>query len=226
MQDNSSKQILLSVLGVAILIVAVVGVSFAVFTYQLAGQKENTITTGTITMNYTEGQKGISITNAMPVSDDVGKTITNTAGADDTGSDLAGGAGHLEAGASGVFDFNVNATINGSVTIKYDIMAVKKGESTLEDQYAKLYLQKSDAATMASPSDAQVPITYDKLSEASSAATDAGKGLQNAKLLHTDTFTASATHYYRLRMWVDNSYKVDKTARTFTVTVNVYGQAV
>ena len=79
---------------------------------------------------------------------------------------------------------------------------------------------------MASPSDAQVPITYDKLSEASSAATDAGKGLQNAKLLHTDTFTASATHYYRLRMWVDNSYKVDITARTFTVTVNVYGQAV
>ena len=216
MQDNSSKQILLSVLGVAILVVAVVGVSFAAFTYAGVGKKENTITTGTITMNYTEGQKGISITNAMPVSDDVGKTIT----AEDPKS------GSITEGGAGVFDFNVNATINGSVTIKYDIMAVKKGESTLEDQYAKLYLQKSDAATMASPSDAQVPITYDKLSEASSAATDAGKGLQNAKLLHTDTFTASATHYYRLRMWVDNSYKVDKTARTFTVTVNVYGQAV
>ena len=33
MKDNNSKQVLLSVLGVAILVVAVVGVSFAAFSY-------------------------------------------------------------------------------------------------------------------------------------------------------------------------------------------------
>ena len=37
--NNSSKQILLSVLGVAILVVAVVGISFAAFSYSKTGGK-------------------------------------------------------------------------------------------------------------------------------------------------------------------------------------------
>ena len=39
MEKDSSKKILLSVLGVAILIVAVVGVSFAAFTFSRTGEK-------------------------------------------------------------------------------------------------------------------------------------------------------------------------------------------
>ncbi len=226
MRDNSSKQILLSILGVAILIVAVIGVSFAAFTYAGVGKKENTITTGSITMNYTEGAKGISITNAMPVSDAVGKAITNTAGAADTGSDLAGGAGHLEAGASGVFDFNVNAKINGSVTIKYDIMVVKKSSSTLGDAYAKLYLEKSTTSATTGYSQSTAPTAYGSLPAYTTATTNAGKALTTGKVLHSDTFTTGTTHYYRLRMWVADTYTVTGTAQTFTVTVNVYGQAV
>ena len=37
MNGNSSKQVLLSVLGIAILVVAVVGVSFAFFSYTKTG---------------------------------------------------------------------------------------------------------------------------------------------------------------------------------------------
>ena len=44
MKDNNSKQVLLSVLGVAILVVAVVGVSFAAFSYSQAGEKVKDIT--------------------------------------------------------------------------------------------------------------------------------------------------------------------------------------
>ena len=46
--SNSSKQILLSVIGVAILVVAVVGVSFAFFSYTKTGSQTNTIQTGQI----------------------------------------------------------------------------------------------------------------------------------------------------------------------------------
>ena len=46
-QSNSSKQVLLSVIGVAILVVAVVGVSFAFFNYTRTGQ-QNTVRTGQI----------------------------------------------------------------------------------------------------------------------------------------------------------------------------------
>ena len=64
-QSNSSKQILLSVIGVAILVVAVVGVSFAFFNYTRTGAA-NTIKTGTIVFetNYT----GMNVSNLFPVA--------------------------------------------------------------------------------------------------------------------------------------------------------------
>ena len=40
MKENNSKQVLLSVLGVAILVVAVVGVSFAAFSYSKKQEKK------------------------------------------------------------------------------------------------------------------------------------------------------------------------------------------
>ena len=63
--SNSSKQVLLSVIGVAILVVAVVGVSFAFFNYTRTGTA-NTVRTGTITFNSTNS--AISITNVFPIA--------------------------------------------------------------------------------------------------------------------------------------------------------------
>ena len=116
MKDNNSKQVLLSVLGVAILVVAVVGVSFAAFSYSKTGEKVNTITTGTITMSYTDVTNGINIQNAMPMSDEQGKTLT---------------------GENNVFDFNVSATISGSGTTqtKSSSISATTGSPNTEDDY-------------------------------------------------------------------------------------------
>lgn len=59
-QSEQSQKILLSVIGVAILVVAVVGVSFAFFTYTRIGNP------GTIKFNSTQSQNSIS--NVFPVS--------------------------------------------------------------------------------------------------------------------------------------------------------------
>ncbi len=66
--DNSrqSKQILLSVIGVAILVVAVVGVSFAFFNYTRTGVA-NTVSTGKIKF-VSEQSGGISISNVFPLT--------------------------------------------------------------------------------------------------------------------------------------------------------------
>ncbi len=64
-QSNQSKQVLLSVIGVAILVVAVVGVSFAFFNYTRTGSA-NTVTTGTIKFNSTQSQ--LNVTNVFPVA--------------------------------------------------------------------------------------------------------------------------------------------------------------
>ena len=62
--SNSSKQVLLSVIGVAILVVAVVGVSFAFFNYTRTGTP-NTIKTGTIMFDST--QSTITVNNVFPI---------------------------------------------------------------------------------------------------------------------------------------------------------------
>ena len=77
--DNSkqSKQVLLSVIGVAILVVAVVGVSFAFFNYTRTGQ-ENTVSTGKIKFVSTQN-KGVALTNVFPLNAD--QLATDAAGA-------------------------------------------------------------------------------------------------------------------------------------------------
>ena len=68
MNENSSKQVLLSVIGIAVLVVAVVGVSFAFFTYSKGGTKNNTLTTGSIFFDFTDGN-AINLTNQFPMAD-------------------------------------------------------------------------------------------------------------------------------------------------------------
>lgn len=74
-QSNQSKKVLLSVIGVAILVVAVVGVSFAFFNYTRTGAP-NSLSTGTIYF-VTEESGSIEITNFFPTSY-TGTTVTNS----------------------------------------------------------------------------------------------------------------------------------------------------
>lgn len=233
--NNQSTQIIATVLAIAILIVAVVGISFAAFTYTGTGTKENIVTTGSITMTYSEPNPAIGIENAMPISDEVGKAFTSN----DLNSsvDTTGKAGSISNNAAGVFDFTVNAQITGSATISYDIVGFKESGSTLDNTAAKIYLEKSTTGSTGG---------YTAVSEATSASkvvtftegtndgyTAAGKAAHTsstpAMLLHKDTITGNnTTHYYRLRMWVANDYDMSgttgATAKTFKVRINVYGE--
>ena len=63
MNNNASKNVTLSIIGVALLVVAVVGVSFAFFSY-VGGKTDNTVQTGTIVFNSTA--EGMVLTNEFP----------------------------------------------------------------------------------------------------------------------------------------------------------------
>ena len=197
--NNNSKQVLLSVLGVAILVVAVVGVSFAAFSYSKTGEKVNTITTGTITMSYSETTNGINLTNALPMTDGVGKALQDE---------------------DQYFDFTVNATIAGNTTINYAITATKEADSTLPESGVKLYLtnmdEDADSQIMAPTKFNAIPKTTS--GEVSSAPADQAE-------LYNGTFNSTDSHDYRLRMWVADDYVVTGTSQTFKVRVNVYGAA-
>ena len=203
--NNNSKQVLLSVLGVAILVVAVVGVSFAAFSYQGIGVRENTITTGTISMNYSEPENGIHLTEALPMTDDQGKKLT---------------------GQNNTFDFTITATISGKATINYAIVAVpdagNRGTAVTNDT-VKVYLTDQEDTATGNTTDPTI------LSELASSDTASSAGVPSSLggyVLKTGTYSSTATgDDYRLRMWIADTATAPESKETYTLRVNVYGQA-
>lgn len=77
MNNNSNKKVILSVIGIAILIVGVLGVSFAYFSYVRTGSSNNLITTGDLSFAFEDGDT-INLTNHFPISTDAGIALTGT----------------------------------------------------------------------------------------------------------------------------------------------------
>ncbi len=218
--NNSSKQILLSVLGVAILVVAVVGISFAAFSYSRAGENPNTITTGTITMNYSEDTNGIKLENALPMTDPAGKVLADE---------------------NQYFDFTVSSTMSGTATINYAVTAVKTGDSTLPDTGVKVYLTKrsDNTSSMTETAVSSYPTKVSALDKVDATVKANTGAIEGEYLLDQGTFTANnestaktQSVYYRLRMWVADDYAETNngvsgqiTQKTYTLKVNVYGTA-
>ena len=208
--NNNSKQVLLSVLGVAILVVAVVGVSFAAFSYSQTGSNVNQITTGTISMNYNQSKPTINIKNALPMTDEEGMAQT---------------------GANNVFDFSVSATIAGDATINYAVTATPDSVSGLTAGDVKVYLTDgaSDDETAVGTT-ASGPKLVSALTTASSISSSTGAP-SSEYVLDNGTFTGNgSTKNYRLRMWVDENYAGDADTgiaggQSYGLRVNVYGRA-
>lgn len=118
---ENKKTLLFSVLGVILLLVVVIGVSYAMYTFSAQGSKVNQITTGTISVSYEETST-ISLTNAYPSTDATGSAVT--------GHDLV---------------FTVTGSITGSTSVKYDLaLANITPGVTLTAEHIKFNLKKGD----------------------------------------------------------------------------------
>lgn len=206
MENSLSRQILLSILGIAILIVAIVGVSYAVFTTSIDGAKINVINTGTISMSFIEESNGISIVNAMPLNDEEGKRLV---------------------GDNYVFDFVVSSTIAGSTTVNYEIVAEKVAVDgvELDNNQVRIYLEKLVNGQYVSTPITEIPKGYSLNGVASEIGSTA-----NEMTLHLDSFSniegnkQDFSDNYRLRMWVADDTVIDEVSRTFKIKINVYGK--
>ena len=73
MKKEKIKNIL--TIGVTfVLLITVIGISYAAFNYAGPGEKLNTSTTGMVTMEYVESTNTITMTNALPTTIATGKT--------------------------------------------------------------------------------------------------------------------------------------------------------
>ena len=200
MEENSSRKVLLSVLGVAILVVAVIGVSFALYSTSSTG-KVNSISTGTITMSYTEPSNGINLTNALPISDAEGKSLK---------------------GEGNVFTFTVSATASGTVTVPYEINITKDSSTTLADGAVAVYLTKgttTETEVVAKKLMSQVVTTANK----STYRTDSYKLYSTNVVYQNGTVkTGEATTTYNLRIWVDANADAETIrGQGYKIKVNV-----
>ena len=139
-EKKDVRQILLSSLAILILIIAVIGISYAVWSQTFKGQKENTITTGKISFSYTESEtNNIKIENALPISDEQGKKLN---------------------GNTEVFDFTVSN--DSTINVKYDVI-VTPYKNDMDDKYIKVYLTDQNDVAL-KPYDSEVP-TYNTLND-------------------------------------------------------------
>lgn len=192
MNENSSKQVLLSILGIAVLVVAVVGVSFAFFSYSKTGATNNVITTGEIYMYLTEGNT-MTLTNAFPVKTDLTKT-------QDAADDI------------GKLTFSVTGKNTSNTPIAYKVYLVPGVAPTVEGKtYGTEDLLKDSevSAIMTTVGDG---IT-NKLSTAKAIA-DLGtlaNGVEIASSSIPADTNSDVTHQYTINMYVNNTVKISDT---------------
>ena len=198
---NKKKQIIITLIAIISLIVITVGVTYAFFNYAKEGTTDNTIKTGSITFLYTEVSgvgKGISLTDAYPVADSIGKVQT---------------------GEGKVFDFKVTSNISMNSNIGYQVTARKKTGSTLANSAVKVYLTEVNGT--------EQELLLSKYSELSQTdKVDSSKF--DERILYEATVPANTKNYeknFKLRMWVSDDTDFSDGSmndKTFTLTVNVY----
>ena len=198
---KNKKKDLVLILIVFILLIAIVGISYAAFNYVGTGQKLNTITTGAISMTYTESTNSIALSNALPTTDATGKKRLNT---------------------GEYFDFTIKSSIKGNTDINYEIAAKEESGNTFSGKNIKFYLTKVNSD--GTEEEAMPPKTY---SEDTKSNIYTGRPADMMSLFVGNLNKQGDTEIkYKLRLWVDENYNPqnDNGGLIYKVKVNVYGQ--
>ena len=198
---NNKKQLLLSIGLVLILVLMIVGISYAAFKFVGEGKKPNTITTGAITMEYTESTNTISMTGALPTTDATGKV-------------------RLTKGE--YFDFTIKSSIKGNANINWEIAAediTPSSAKKMAGKNIKLYLTKLNG-------DKEEEVMAPKVYTTESTENTYTGRPSGVMSLAKGTMSASETTNYRLRMYVDENYNPqgDGGGLSFSVKINAYGK--
>ena len=186
--EKTQKEVVLSLITIAILVAALLFVSFAAFVYTGTGQTENKITTGTVSMSFTETTPGIKITKAHPITDDEGKAMLKK---DDTQEQTV---------TSGYFDFTVSAELSGDMNIGYDIYLENITETApiLPDKYVKVYLSDAESEEALDGYEDVVP-NYGSFSPVE-------KETSKRIIYHGILNRLAPSKTIRLRIWVADTY--------------------
>lgn len=180
----------------------IIGVTYGLFNNFQKGNTSNMISAGVISFTYDESESlsnGIRLVNAFPISDDVGMSLS---------------------GDNKYFDFSITCK-STLADVMYQIILEKDLESTLADNYVKVYLTRVDGykekAVDSTIDDNGLVKTYDEFDNYN----DSDKVIYNGKFIKNDL---TSVDNFRLRMWIkDGDYTNDSFVfdKNFSVKVKV-----
>ena len=194
------KETIFLIVMAVLMVLAVVGVGYAAFSYFKQGSSLNVITSGIMQMSYEESSNVIKMTGALPTTDATGKVRLNE---------------------GEYFDFTVSSTITGDAMINWEIAAEDFVSNTFDGKNIKLYLTSLDSN--GNETEVMAPKVFTK---ATSENKKTGRP-SDMMSLATGTMSASTSTKYRLRMYVTEEFNPQGTeaGKTFAIRINVYGKA-
>ena len=172
------KQNIIMGISFVFLILMVIGVSYAAYKFSAAGTKENVISTGTISMSYSQNSF-IDLKNTYP------KTDIYAIGTKEDKSSM---------------EFSVSMETSGTKQINYvlALTEIQEGE-TLKSDKVKIYLEKEGKVVNNFETNKGQTIESFKNRYV--------EGLIDSYAIYQDILTTSnKTHHYILTSWIDESY--------------------
>ena len=172
------KQNIIMGIGFVLLFVMVIGVSYAAYKFSAAGTKENVISTGTISMSYSQNSF-IDLKHTYPKTD---------AYAIATKEDKSS------------MEFSVSMETSGTKQINYALAITNIEEgATLKSDKVKIYLEKEGKVVN--------NFELNKGKTIDSFKNKYVEGLIDSYAIYQDILTTSnKTHHYILTSWIDESY--------------------
>ena len=190
----------LTIGALIIMLVMVIGISYAAFQFKGPGSKLNTITTGAVSMSYEESENSINLVNALPTTQTTGKKRLNS---------------------GEYFDFTIKSSLRGNMNINYEIVAKEEDGNTFDSNNIYYYLTKVNSN--GSETEVMAPRKYYAEKE-ENVYTGRPAGVFSM-FIGNLAEQGETTITYRLRMWVDEAYNPqnDNGGLTYKAKVNVYG---
>ena len=182
------KQNIIMGISFVLLFVMVIGVSYAAYRFSAAGTKENVISTGTISMSYSQNSF-IDLKNTYP------KTDTYAIATKEDKSSM---------------EFSVSMETSGTKQINYvlALTEIQEGE-TLKSDKVKIYLEKEGKVVNNFETNKGQTIESFKNKYV--------EGLIDNYAIYQDILTPSnKTHHYVLTSWIDESYILPIKNETIT----------
>ena len=172
------KQNIIMGIGFVLLFIMVIGVSYAAYKFSAAGTKENVISTGTISMSYSQNSF-IDLKHTYP------KTDTYAIATKEDKSSM---------------EFSVSMETSGTKQINYALAITNIEEgTTLKSDKVKIYLEKE--GKVVNNFETNKGKTIDSFKNKYI------EGLIDSYAIYQDILTISnKTHHYTLTSWIDESY--------------------